>query len=330
MKVYQRESTKNFCWNRFLKINYKSIFSLFRSNQNKNNWFHCFRSNKRQASLRQKTLIIIHESRRLRFTAIASRLRIFFIVKYDFKLNQQYVDSFKILKKIDKLTYRLKISNHQRIHSIFIVVQLKFVSLFDENSFNRQRFDHFDSIFVENDIANVKFFEIERLINKRETIKRDFEYLIRWKDYEFQYNEWRNLSELSNAMNLIKKYKKVIHVNIHLSDWLKLFFIDSSSSKNQQQKISLKKCLTLFFFVSSKQKSFSSSSIKKIFDDAIFTSFEFNTTILRKIFTFFITSNKQSFAVVISIRKFFTNTSRSNLSFYRRQSIDLRHRYLFS
>ena len=37
---------------------------------------------------------------------------IFFIVKYDSKFSQQYVDLFKILKKIDRLTYRLKIFNH--------------------------------------------------------------------------------------------------------------------------------------------------------------------------------------------------------------------------
>ena len=30
----------------------------------------------------------------------------------DKKLSQQYVDSFKILEKIDNLTYRLKFSNH--------------------------------------------------------------------------------------------------------------------------------------------------------------------------------------------------------------------------
>ena len=30
----------------------------------------------------------------------------------DFKYNQQYVDSFKILKKIDQLTYHLKLFEH--------------------------------------------------------------------------------------------------------------------------------------------------------------------------------------------------------------------------
>ena len=187
---------------------------------------------------------------------------IFSIVRYESKFNQQYVDFFKILKKIDRLIYRLNIFIHWRIHSIFIVAQLKSVSSSDENFFNRQRFDHFDSIFVENDIHRVKFFEIQRLINKRQTVKRDSEYLMRWKTYKFEYDEWRNLSKLNNAMNLIKKYEKIIHVDIHLSDRLKLFFIDSSSKK-QQQKTSLRKRLTLFSFASSKQKQSSSSSKKK-------------------------------------------------------------------
>ena len=34
------------------------------------------------------------------------------IVVFDFKYNQQYVDFFKILKKIDRLIYRLNLFNH--------------------------------------------------------------------------------------------------------------------------------------------------------------------------------------------------------------------------
>jgi hypothetical protein len=37
------------------------------------------------------------------------------------KLSQQYAELFKILKKMRNFAYRLKISNHWRIHSIISV-----------------------------------------------------------------------------------------------------------------------------------------------------------------------------------------------------------------
>ena len=48
-----------------------------------------------------------------------------FTAMFNSKLNQQYVDSFKILKKIERLAYRLKFSQHWRIHSMLSVIQLK-------------------------------------------------------------------------------------------------------------------------------------------------------------------------------------------------------------
>ena len=48
----------------------------------------------------------------------------------------------------------------------------------NQNSFNRQRSDHFNSIFIENDITRVDFFEIKRLLNKREIARRYSKYLI--------------------------------------------------------------------------------------------------------------------------------------------------------
>ena len=121
----------------------------------------------------------------------------------DKKLSQQYVDSFKILEKIDNLTYRLKLSNHWRIHSVLFVTQLKSVSSSMKNFFNRSRLNQSDSVFVEKDTNQVKSWEIEKLINKRQIKRRDDEYLVRWKDWDSQYDEWRNLSEFDDAQNLV-------------------------------------------------------------------------------------------------------------------------------
>ena len=95
------------------------------------------------------------------------------------KYNQQYVDSFKIFEKIEQLTYRLNLSTHWRIYLVFSIAQLKSSSSLNIDFFRRKRSNHFDSIFVENDTNIMKFFEIERLINKRQTKRRELEYLIR-------------------------------------------------------------------------------------------------------------------------------------------------------
>ena len=89
----------------------------------------------------------------------------------------------------------------------------------NQNSFNRQRSDHFNSIFIENDITRVDFFEIKRLLNKREIARRYSKYLINWKNYEFQYNEWKNLSKLKNVMNLIKNAREFFWENFFDIEW---------------------------------------------------------------------------------------------------------------
>ena len=184
------------------------------------------------------------------------------------KYNQQYVDSFKILKKIDKLTYRFDLSIHWRIHFVLFVAQLKFASI-ESNFYQRSRFIHSDSMFVENDIKRVKFYEIDFLINKREIARRESEYLIRWKKYDSAYDEWRNISKFENVMNLIKNYELIMQDIIFLFDRLILSFTSQQKSFfTSQQKfsstVSFIKRLKLSF-VSSKQKEFAISIKKNIY-----------------------------------------------------------------
>ena len=54
------------------------------------------------------------------------------------KLFNQRVESFKILKKIENLTYHLKLSFVMKIHFIMFVIQLKLMSL-NENFYQRSK-----------------------------------------------------------------------------------------------------------------------------------------------------------------------------------------------
>ena len=58
------------------------------------------------------------------------------------------------------------------------MTQLKSISA-DEDSYRRSRSTHSNFVFVEENTELIKFFEIERLINKRQIARRDSEYLVR-------------------------------------------------------------------------------------------------------------------------------------------------------
>lgn len=53
----------------------------------------------------------------------------------------------------------------------------------------------------------VKFFEIEKVLTKRFTKKRDIEYLVRWTKYEFEENVWKSFSKLENVLKLVKEFE---------------------------------------------------------------------------------------------------------------------------
>jgi hypothetical protein len=132
------------------------------------------------------------------------------------KLSDQYARSFKMIEKVENLAYRLQLSNHWRIHSIISVTQLESIADSSKDSYSRSRFEESDLIEMKDDTQNVKFFEIETLINKR-IIAREIEYLLRWKDYESQWDEWRKLEELQNALDLIQNYETFMSNVIFLS-----------------------------------------------------------------------------------------------------------------
>ena len=140
--------------------------------------------------------------------------------KLNSKLSQQRCESFKILERVERLAYRLKLSSTWRIHSIVSIAQLESTSV-EVDSYERSRFHYFDFIEIEDDTNQYKSYEIEKLIDKR--IKRYnktlmTQYLVRWIDYESKFDEWRNISELQNFQNLIEQYEAINSKNSDIRD----------------------------------------------------------------------------------------------------------------
>ena len=126
---------------------------------------------------------------------------------------QRRIDSFKIIKKIDNLTYRLQLSAHWKIHSVVSVQQLESTPN-EPDPYNRIPYDNPSSIFVKRDNENEKSYEIEKLINKR-IIKKDREkftqYFVRWKEYDSKDDTWYSTSALKNAADLIVDYETTLN-----------------------------------------------------------------------------------------------------------------------
>ena len=131
------------------------------------------------------------------------------------KYTQQYVDSFQIIERIERLVYRLIISTNWRIHNVFTIAQLKSCSSFDDDFYRRLKSTESNSMFVEDDIDQVKFWELNRLMNKR-TSQREIDYFVRWKEWDSKHDVWKSLFEFDNVVNLINDYEIDLTRNFEL------------------------------------------------------------------------------------------------------------------
>ena len=111
-----------------------------------------------------------------------------------------------------RLIYELKLSLKWNVHLVIFITQLKFH--FATNDFyDKKRFDHFETVKV-NEMSNTnwkKNYEIKKIMNRRlKVFDRKFilQYLIKWKRYDVEFDEWKTLSFLKKCLKLIKNYER--------------------------------------------------------------------------------------------------------------------------
>ena len=92
--------------------------------------------------------------------------------------------SFRIIRRIKRLVYELKLSNYWKIYLVFTITMFKPGLAVKDDSYNRLRSDYLDSVFVNEDIEFLKSFKISKIIDKRiiykdRIRKRIIEYFVR-------------------------------------------------------------------------------------------------------------------------------------------------------
>lgn len=187
--------------------------------------------------------------RKHRFIIINERNYVFLRLHRDYhlssessrKLSQQVCDSFLIKKRVNKLTYELQLFNHWRIHSMISIAQTKSALTSESNSFNRLYVKHSSSVQTNENTEDWAFYEIEKLIDRRfRKYDRDSlikEYLVRWKEYDAEFDEWYKKNLLKDSSDLMLNYDLNNSLSTSRETRKRWYFSTRASSFWKERKI---------------------------------------------------------------------------------------------
>ena len=119
------------------------------------------------------------------------------------KLGQQYVGPFKVLEKIGHLAYKLDLPGHWRVNPVITVAMLEPAPINEgPDPYERPMPEQPDSVYVEGDTNTHKSWEVERIVDKQGD-----RYLVRWKGWGPQHDQWRTKAQLGKASELVSEYE---------------------------------------------------------------------------------------------------------------------------
>jgi Chromo (CHRromatin Organisation MOdifier) domain len=178
------------------------------------------------------------------------------------KLSQQRADLFEVMQIVKKNAYRLKLPIIWKIWPVISVIYLesaKTSDLFDQELSS--------SLFViRNADDSDAEWKVETIVKKRtirETRRRkdETEYLLQWKRFGSEFDEWKNKEELEKCKKLIKKYE----MSVSNYKW------SSSTSWNNESNSMNNAIITNSDFISTEIFNVTESNS----DNAVTTNFDF-------------------------------------------------------
>ena len=86
--------------------------------------------------------------------------------RFNSKFSQQRCEFFKILQRVERLTYKLNLLSTWRVYSIILIAQLKSIFV-DFDFYQRLRFHHSNSVKMKRNTNEYRFYEINKLMSKK-------------------------------------------------------------------------------------------------------------------------------------------------------------------
>ena len=241
--------------------------------------------------------------------------------KFNAKLFNQRVDSFFVKRRIKCLIYELNLSSRWQIHLVIFVIQLKSISL-EKNFYQRLKFDFSNEIEIEK-MFNIEFeknFEIEIIIDKRLRIFNKItitQYLIRWKDWNSIYDEWKNIVKLIESIDLVENYERQHFDNDELHQFFNESFRRSKKFVVDKNLITTKKIIVIQQLESSiKLVKHRRRFEKKVVITSLFTVITLVIFVVTKSIVIVTKSNRQFRSRKSHVSRTLINTSSSSSNSY--------------
>ena len=129
------------------------------------------------------------------------------------KLNPLAHGPFRIVKKINDVSYKLGLPSHCRINNSFHIRHLKLANDNDDENFPLRRKESIPEPEVQQD-GTIEY-EVEKIVDHRFRRRRK-EYRVRWKGYDAENDTWERASKLTNAQRAIENYEHSLN-NLQLN-----------------------------------------------------------------------------------------------------------------
>jgi hypothetical protein len=114
------------------------------------------------------------------------------------KLTPRFIGPFRVLQRVGQQAYRLALpEQYSRIHNVFHVSLLE--------PWNRRKDDA--DIMPMPELEEEDEWEIEE-VKEEKSIRKTTYFLIKWKDWPSEYNQWVPEEDMENARDAIAKFRK--------------------------------------------------------------------------------------------------------------------------
>jgi hypothetical protein len=130
------------------------------------------------------------------------------------KLNEKFIGPFKIIERLSNVSFRVELPVKYQVHNVFHTSLLRSSYENDSEMFPSRTITNVQPPVVKSiNIDEEDEWEIEKLIDRR--LKRNrLEYLVRWKGWSSEYDEWKTVDQLQNARQLMIEYDQVRRVRV--------------------------------------------------------------------------------------------------------------------